>query len=371
VIGGRRMIDTKLQISSKQLFVFLLSTQCGLEILRLPSRLVRYAGHDGWISILLTIIPSSISIVLIIHLAKRYKGKSLYNINKLLFGKLIGTVFNIVFMMYCLISSSLILRIFAEVARMTGLKKTPSIFIASIALVPSIILLKNGLQAVCRFSNAIVPVIGITLIYCYVNISKIDLLNLLPVGSSGFNGIFNGMIISSSVCLGVELIPVVYLHVSDKGKVMSSALMANLVNILFVLIIVFMTTTIFGENMLKHLVIPLFSLFRIYSSDIIERTDAFFIIIWFPALMCVFRAYFYSAFHGINEQYKISHKRILLTVLLILTLVLSRVPKSFNDVYKYLYILDRFGGSVVLFLIICYLLSFINKKGVNKEGASL
>lgn len=362
------MIDSKLQISSKQLFVFVLSAQLGIEVLRLPVTLTKYAGHDGWISVILTLVPSSLAIILTISLIKRYEGKSIYNINKLLFGKVIGKTLNLIFFFYCLITSSIVLRCFAEIVYITGFKKTPPLFIICMSLIPSIILLKTGLQAVCRFASIIIFVIIVMVLYCLVNVSKIDLLNLMPVGKTGFYGIINGMMISSYACLGLELVSVVFPHVTDKNKILSSVLLANFINVLFVLLIVFITTSIFGENMLKHLTIPMLSLFRIHYSELIERADIFFTVLWFPAVFCVFRAYFYAAYHGINEQYNVSRKGIFLIVLLILCIFFSRIPKSFNDVFKYLNIIDRVREGMVLFIIICYFFSFINKTGITKKG---
>lgn len=362
------MIETKMKISSKQLFLFLLSTQCGLGILKLPANLAHYAGHDGWISVLLAIIPSSVAIIVIISLSKRYEDKSLFVINKLLFGKVLGIILNMIFMVYCLMISAITLRIFCELVYIAGFEKTPPLFIASISLIPSMILLNGGLQAICRFANIIILIIVITTIYCCLNINRIDLLNLMPVGSVGLSRIFNGMIISSYACLGIELLPIAYIHVTDKTKVMSSVLLANLINLLFILLIVFISTSIFGEKMIIHLEIPLFNLFGVYYSDIIERTDAFFIILWFIALMCVFRTYLYVVFHGLNKQHKVNHSSILLVVIFIITIALSRVPKSFNDVYNYLFTFDKFGVGIILFLMFCYLFSFVNKKGILNKG---
>jgi len=360
------MVDFKHEITSKQLLIYVLSTQLGFEILRLPSIIAQKVGHDGWISVLLTLIPSSLFILIVMALPKRYKGKILFDINNLLYGKIIGGAINVFIILYALLTASMVIRMYTELVYLTGLKLTPPIFISIIICIPSIILLRSGLQAIARFSGVILIVISFSIIYCILNFPKMAMLNLMPVGKAGFLTIFKGMGLVGFATLGFEFVPVIYPYVVDKEKALASVLLANLVNLLFLMLIVIVTTTIFGETMLSHLVIPLLSLARIYYSEIIERTDAYFIMIWFMDLLCVLSGYIFVAIHGFNKVFNISHKGISLISFFLIGILFSRIPQGLNDVYSYLDKLDILGYGIIIYLTFSYGFSFINKRGVER-----
>ncbi|MBU3183198.1 GerAB/ArcD/ProY family transporter, partial [Clostridium psychrophilum] len=74
-------------ITSSQLMGLIVSIQIGAGILSLPANLAMVCGHDGWILILVYGILITAVIFLIIKLMNRYNNKSIYEINKLLYGK--------------------------------------------------------------------------------------------------------------------------------------------------------------------------------------------------------------------------------------------------------------------------------------------
>ena len=88
-------MEDRNQITAKQLGVFILSAQVGLGVIGLPSDLAKAVGHDGWISILSAGLLSTLVTIILIALLRRYSNQSIFEINRYLFGNILGQTINI------------------------------------------------------------------------------------------------------------------------------------------------------------------------------------------------------------------------------------------------------------------------------------
>jgi Na+-transporting NADH:ubiquinone oxidoreductase subunit NqrD len=134
------MLHSELKITSKQLFAFIISAQIGIGILTLPSTLAKAAERDSWISML---IGGTISVTVtyfIVKLMERYKNKSIFEINNILYGVYLGFIFNFMILAYFFYGSFVGIRLFTDFMKIGVLKLTPPTILTTISLVPTIYL---------------------------------------------------------------------------------------------------------------------------------------------------------------------------------------------------------------------------------------
>jgi hypothetical protein len=187
---------------------------------------------------------------------------------------------------------------------------------------------------------------------------------LLPFLGNGITPILKGTKESIFAFLGFELLIIIYPNISDKENVMRYAILANMYTTILYVFVVVTCTAFFGVELLKRLVIPIFSLFRSYKAPVLERLDLFFIILWFPAMAASFRKYIYSCYIGITALFPIRHLKIYITVFFSILILASRIP---TDLYAVFSMMEYFNNGAVLlmiFLILSLIFSFISKKGV-------
>lgn len=353
------------QITSSQLMGIVISIQLGIAILSVPSNLAVASGHDGWVSVLIYGIIITGVITLIIKLMNRYENQSIYGINKFLYGKYLGDLLNILIVLHLWYSACLYLRTYINILHVHLLRLTPTLVLDVFIIIPTFYLTWYGLKYVARYTFMIYVGLTFCCILFLLVFKDLRLTFLMPIGESGINGIKASFSPCMFVFLGYEVISVIYPEITNKQKAMKYALSSNIITTIFLIVLVLVTTSFFGEEMLKKAVYPIIKLSRSYRLPVIERIDLIFISFWLPAMAMATRGYFSIAYYSVHKLLKLKKKPIYLIVFTSITVLLSNIPQSNSQLDGYNNAMVLSGTIFSIFLIICYLLSFIRKKGVK------
>lgn len=352
-------------ITCRQLINFLLSAQIGVKLLQTPNVLAQKSGHDGWIPVIIVGILVAVSLIFIIMLLEKYKNSSIYDISNYLYGKYIGTLFNILILLYLWFAACLNLRLFAETLKINYLRFTPSIVLTFFIISPTFYLCMYGFKAIARFSFIIWFFLVITYTLLLFSINSCDIKILMPIGESGFSGILGGMGECYYIFLGFEIIVIIYPFITDKEKIIKYSLITQSIVITFFLSIVLICTTFFGENQLQKMAFPLIRLSRTYTVPIFERIDLLYISSWIPVMVMSVSSYFFPAYYSIQKLFKIKRKIPSLILFTVATVLISRIPKNHYEIYKYTHIIIIYGAIFLAFVILCYFFSSVKKEGVK------
>lgn len=355
----------KHNITSKQMALLTFIAQTGMGMISLPTIMAKLVGHDGWISILLTGIISVIFAALIVLLLKRYCDKSIYDINNFIFGKLIGTIFNVLLIVYLVLAAAASARVFSTFLRITLLPKTPVFVLVPFVISPSIYLVWCGLKYVVRFKYISLMAYVVSIIYLLMLVRYYRFSFLLPIGEAKMDQILSGIKGGFFTFLGLELVVFVFPEITDKENLFKWHILANIFTTLFSLVILVASTALFGENLLKVQTIPLFNLARVYNDPILERLDLYLIALWFVVMGCSMRAYMMAAYYSIGKVFKIRDTKGAVISFFIVLILLSRIPRDVNEAFIFRELISLVGVGVYLFLILCLCLSFIRTKGVK------
>jgi spore germination protein (amino acid permease) len=348
--------------------ILIISSQVGISIFCLPYGLSKRVGHDGWIPVLFSGIASILLSILLMNLLRRYKNKSIFEIDTYLYGKYLGNMINILLVLYLTLKGVVALRFYEEVIHITVLRITPPLVITSLIIIPTVYLTWYGLKSICRFSVLIFGSMLSVIILFLLHSRYIRIEFLMPVGISSIPSLLDAMLSIAYSFLSFANVAVVYPFITDKAKTLKYVIAGITVSTLFFMASVIITSGFFGENMLKHLIFPILTLSASYRAPITERLDLFFLAIWFPALGMTLRMYFFVTYLSINKLFKVKKKTISIILLTLLIILLSRIPRDFAQVYKYMEVTDFIGVPLVSMLtLLNYVLSFIFKKGTSEQ----
>lgn len=362
--GEGTMNDKKHNITSKQMMSFIVSAQVGFGIITLPSTLAVSVGHDGWISVLFTGIVCIFAVYFFMLFLDRYREKSIFQINIFLYGKLLGMTVNIFLFLYFCFATSVASRLLLELIKITVLRLTPTFAISIVLFIPTLYMVTMGLKVLARFSTLLFfPYMAVIIfylsIYRHTNITFI-----MPVGLAGIPLILKGMFLSGFSYLGFELVTVIYPYVTDKDKATKYAVLANIFTTLFFTLLVFLLTILAGEEKLKMSSFPLFHYTTSIKIPIFERADLFFIVLWFPVMGSAVRTYYFSAYHFLDVAFKIKNKKFPIVIFYLCIVLIGKIPKDLIQVYDFANKLGAWGIGVISYLIVSFLFSFVNKRGV-------
>ncbi|MCM0650727.1 spore germination protein [Clostridium swellfunianum] len=356
------MNDSRHDITSTQLMALLVSAEIGAGIVTLPSILAQKVGHDGWISIIITGFLCIAVGLIIMNLLKSYSDKTIFQINDIIYGKILGFILNFSFLLYLVFIAGMTLRVFMEIVNIIVLKLTPPLVITVIISISTVYGVAKGLKVIARFSVMLYFSYFIMILTLLMAIKYTRYTYLLPVGYAGLSNIANGVKISAYSFLGFELVAVIYPNIKNKDKAATYMCLSIAITTLYYVMAVVVTTAMFGETKLAMLVFPIYNLEQSLNIPVIERFDIFYIMFWFPTIASSVRAYFFSAYYGITKVFKIRMKKLLIFALAVAVIAISRVPRNFEAMYDYL----KFGGNLGIFLIfiinITFLISFVKRR---------
>jgi spore germination protein (amino acid permease) len=354
--------NPKHEITSAQLMGFIVSAQIGIGILTFPSILAQKVGHDGWISI---IVAGGICLfegLLITYLLKLYSDKTIFEINNICYGKLLGTLLNIAFILYLLFITGVTLRVFEEAVNIIILKLTPPIIITLLVLLSTIYGISKGLKVISRFAVMLLFSYFILIITLLLALKYTRYTYLLPIGKAGITKIIQGIKISSYSFLGFELIAFIYPNIKDKENAPKYMSIALIFTTIYYALSVIVSIMVFGETKLSMLVFPVYNIEQAIEVPIIERLDTLYILFWFPTMASTVRAYLFSAYNSISIMFKIKKRNSLLFIVIVVEIIISRIPKNFESTYAYSEYAGSIGMIVVYFIIITFFISIFRKK---------
>ncbi len=350
-------------IKSVQMGFFTFFAQTGVNVVMLPSLLAKKVGHDGWISVLFTGIFVLLLSMLALVLLKRYSDKDIYDINKMLFGKIIGFGFNFLFFLYLISTTIAGTSLFIRFIKITLLQATPPwIFVPLISL-PSIYLVWQGLKYMARYLqisiiNYFLIIVLFVLLYKSYRFSF-----LLPLGQAGALNIIKSMKTSFFAFTGFELILLFYPFITDRNKALKWQLGATMASTLFYILVIVVSTSVFGEHLLRVLSMPFYNLSRVYNAPILERVDLYIIAIWYVPMACSMRCYVFAAFNSLQKVFALPKTKPLYLIYVTTILFLGLVPKDINQVFAFVELNNYIRTGIAVFIVLCLMLSFIRKKG--------
>ena len=349
-------------IAAKQLLGFIVSAQIGFGILVLPSSLAEKIGHDGWIAVTLSGIIFFIVTLIIVAFLRIHKDKSLIEINKITYGKYLGGLLNIVFILYLYSFATIVMRAFVDVTVVMALKATPQFVLSLFLIVPAIYLLSSGFKVVCRFSNSIFLIILSTVLILVLVVKELRFTYLMPVGAAGAASIAKILPSITTSYLGIELLPAIYDTVTDKENTLKYSLGGHMVTMTFFTIVVIICTAFFGEELLQKLLFPLFSLSRAINVPVLERLDLFFVSIWLPAMGTTVANYYFCSYHCISKIIKIKNRPAFFSIFFIVSIIIGMRFKDINSILKALDYLGYAGIGIIFGMFISYMLILISKR---------
>ncbi|MCY9195151.1 spore germination protein [Bacillus atrophaeus] len=353
-------------ISQLQAVFFIIQTQISIGLLALPHMLMKRAGSDGWISILLSGVLIQVTISLYMILFFRFPKLTFYEMLEKMFGKYVGKALQLIYICYFMLNCVLILSVFSRILDIWVLPLTPNWVISLMIVFGSVYIAKEPIQAIARFSFVLTPImVGLSLPLIYT-LGDADISYILPIFQGDVRDIFwasQDMFVSVNGFESMLIIaPLVKGTVRQRYKIMT---IANLFTTFYYLYITVTCFVIFSPEEINIIPEPVLYLLKTVSFRVIERTDLIFLTFWFVTVFATLANVFYLASTGAAKLFgKQDHKwfvYILSAIVFMLSISATRTDQSVHVVDQVSRIADFI--FVYLFPVIVALIALMMKKG--------
>ena len=183
----------KEKISNHQLYSLTACATCGSSLLVVASPVTELCGRDGWIASIVSSLFGVVFILLYYALGQLFPNKNLIQIIRTVFGKWLGGIISIYFIIFCIHSGIQITAYIGQFITTEYLITSPVYSINLLILIIMAGALLYGLETTVRSSEILLKVVIFIMAFLFLaNISNIKVHYIQPVLENGFYPIFKG-----------------------------------------------------------------------------------------------------------------------------------------------------------------------------------
>ncbi|WP_273320750.1 GerAB/ArcD/ProY family transporter [Vallitalea guaymasensis] len=151
------------------------------------------ARRDIWIAMLLGLAIAILIVAMYSRVLSRFPDKNLYEINISVFGRIIGSIINLIFTLYSFYLGALVLKNFSLFIGVVGLESTPLIVVSSAVIIIIIYGVKEGIEVLGRWSAFFAKIVfPIIIIVTLLMLNMVDVNNLKPILGDGIGPVLDG-----------------------------------------------------------------------------------------------------------------------------------------------------------------------------------
>ncbi|MCA0987414.1 GerAB/ArcD/ProY family transporter [Guptibacillus algicola] len=329
------------KMSNFPIIVFIISTIIGVGIITLPREAANVIDQPNmWISLILGASIAFLNGLLIFAMIKRYPSQTIYEIAPKIAGRWIGSVFNLIFVVYCIAISAYIVRTMAEIVNYYLLDLTPRLVVITVLIIACFYLVSAGIENIMAFLQLYFPLILLMFfVLTVLSIRNIDITNLRPIFIQDIGPLLKGAKITFFSFVGYELIMVL----SKKGairnwKSMSTVLLLSLGAVCTIYVLFFILNIgILSVEELKVTTFPTIEMAKSieFQGFFFERFELLFLFGWIITIFTTVVAYYYAALLGLCTTLNCKKKWYLNGVVGISIILFAMYPDGITELFSY------------------------------------
>ena len=339
-------------ISLKQLIAMFVLASAAPLVRSIPGLAAKTAGAAAWLSPLIVILLGILSVITLNKLINGIKGKdgnernikNLDDVFCITYGKIVGRIICVVYIVWLIILMAVQTRLFAERFVITLLIYAPVDFFIISMLVIVYIMSRLRVEAFGRFSQVFSLLLVVIFGIIILSISKdITINNLLPVTFYDTKNILLLAFEIAGICCFFTYGLFFGEKILDKGNVKKEKFHIVLPVVIIALITILTTIGVFGYrvtgNFAQAFSMALKSI-SIFGS--IERIESVLIAFWVVADMGFVVFFMIATSNLAKNTFKLSSRKVaILPIVILLYIVVMLLAKS------YIYLID-FVGMVII-----------------------
>ncbi len=372
LLKGDFMVKTK--ISSLEAIMLILTLVISHSILSLPNEILTKYNSASLLNLLyLGIIVTLISL-LIVNLFKHFPGLDIIDISNVLGGTWLRNAIGITFIIYFILTSSILLRDFCESIKIIYYPTTNITFIVAFVVIAVCIANSLNFNASIKTNRIILPLALISIVFLFItNINNFRPQRIFPIlGSGFFNTFILGLsnIASFGGIVYLYFLPPLLKNPTDFKKIAVTSMITTTIYLIFtVATLLFIFSFFLNVNEIS----PLYNATRyIEFGSFFQRLESVFLLIWILVFTCYLSISLKMATYIFQKLTNLNDSKTLVPILGLLTFGIAIIPNNLavsqffeNNIYPSLMI------GIVLFLSLGILmLANFYKKRSNTQKSS-
>jgi len=357
------------EITAIQIFVLLINLIIGTGILGITRVVSEVSKQDAWISVLINGIFLSLMMVIIVYTISKFPSYNFLQYTSLLLSKPLGYIITLLFAIYGVVVTGIVIRFLSEMIYTWLLPETPIIVINFIIVITIMYMTRNGITTLARFNETISFLLIPFALLIFVGLPEADFINLRPIGGTGIVTILKGAMPSFFAFSGYESILVYYPYISDKkSPVMKYSVLAILIVTVFYTATVMSQIALYGSDEVAHVLYPSINYLTAVNFPLVERTEIFFTIFWIFTVLATIGIQYLAAGLLLQNIFKTKKINTFIYSLSPVIFIIPYLIPNTVSVTKFGDMVSRLNIFFGIFLpIILFVIYFVRRRAYNNE----
>ncbi|MBM7647406.1 spore germination protein (amino acid permease) [Bacillus ectoiniformans] len=354
------------QVSPFFVFYIIYNLQIGVAVLGFERYIAKSAGHDAWISILLS--GASIQIIIWMSYYILNSGKNdIVVIHRQLFGKWLGGLFSLYLIAYIILLLITNVRTYIEVIQIWIFPHLATWYMAIILLALTYMYVSGGFRAVvgiCFFGFFMtIPLLALK----WFPLQEAKPSYLLPVMDHSVFEIYEGAKTMAFSFAGFEALLFFYPFIKNAQSSQKWAHFGVLFSTFIYLLSAIVSFLYYSQEQLQRTIWATLTLWKVVDLPFIERFEYAGIAIWLFVILPNLCMYTWAASRGVKQLFSIKQKDSLIALLFITLVAVVLITDRFS--IDKLNTLSGNMGIITIYLYIPFI--FIVQLVKNKMRKSL
>jgi len=295
------------QVSPFLLLFLLDSVQIGVGILTYERVLVKNAGNDAWITIILAGIVMHIILWMMFRILER-NGGDLFSIHKELFGKWIGGFFSIIASLYFLTMALVVLRTYSEIVQVWMFPHMSYWAIAGILAAVTYSFISGGFRALVGIS--LLSIIYSSPLYftLFFPLPYVHYDNLLPMLHHSPLALVMSTQKMILNYLGIEILLILYPFIKEPKEAKKWGHYALFITTGVYIVLFIICVIYFPTKQMQNILWPTIEMWKIVDLPFMERFEYIGITIWFFTVLPNICLTLWGASRGFKRLFRFNQK---------------------------------------------------------------
>lgn len=350
-------------LSNRQIFWMMVSMQIIMTMLLTISPAAQLAKQDAWISIMLATLVGMLIAYISGKLSTIFPGQTLVKFNQILLGKWVGGLISALYILFWVVTLTVILKQFSLFITGTIMPKTPLCVIELPMLLVVLYPTLHGVGVIARICEITGPIILLCVVgpmFLGINQMKWDRLNPILLDNS-VSSLLHGALPTAAFLGDCIMIMMLIAFVSKRKHTVRHAVGGVMLSGILTILSMIVSILMFGPNVTAGYPYPMLMIVRSISiGGIIENLDAIVITIWIISIFTKLGLYLFIASYGTTQLLGLNNWKIITWIITIFVMLLSFIPVNYEEIsviflhkiaVPIIFPIIMFGGPLVLLLL--------------------
>ncbi|HGA1022467.1 TPA: endospore germination permease [Bacillus cereus] len=294
----------KNELTLKEYILMIYGAQLGTGILTLPRALAEKAGTDGWMVIPVCFVFSTLSSICFVKISQKFPNYTFKEILVKLFGKIIGNIIILSYIIYFIIYTWIILIYGMLYIKGALLPKTPDYLIIILFLIPTFIIVRGKINLVGIYCELIFYMSICIILLFLVPLKSGNLLHIMPLFKRDILTILSALPIMVFPFTGFEIIAFMHPYLKKKNYAIRGVVIANSITMTIYLFITMICFLCFSPDEIIFYNQPVLTILKIIEVSFLERFDLIIVTLYLFIVFTSWTSYTYITLLGYSQMFK-------------------------------------------------------------------